>query len=122
MGNGRAALLGPQPTIAIEKPKVSSSTGRVFVQSDYQDTSDKDELIVKDLRSASFNVESTIDRIKSSLMPRVAEVRYFNEADKDVADRALQEVRKTFPSATTVRVALPAPSGQLEVWLPRINN
>ena len=65
-------------------------------------------------------VASSVEKIDSLKMPIVAQVRYFNEADKPLAETALAQLQKQFPNAKLVRIALPAPTGQLEVWLPRV--
>lgn len=103
----------------IEQPKLVGTSGLVYVQRDRQDLSNNGESIVKALQNASFNVERNIERIDSSRMSKTAQVRYFNENDKALANRALTELQRLFPTAVLVRIGLPAPSGQIEIWLPR---
>lgn len=105
---------------SVVKPQVSAVLGKVYVQRDRLDTSAKGEQIVAALKAASLGVANSIERIDSSRMPTVAQVRYFNEADKPLAETALAQLQKQFPNAKLTRIALPAPTGQLEVWLPRI--
>lgn len=106
---------------SVVKPQVSTVSGRVFVQRDQLDTSTKGEQVVGALKAASLGVVSTIERVDHSSMPTVAEVRYFNEADKPLAETALAQLQKQFPNAKLTRISLPAPTGQLEVWLPRVS-
>lgn len=106
----------------VEQPKLVGTAGRVYVQRDHQDLSNKGENIVKALQNASFSVERNIERIDSSRMPKTAQVRYFNENDKVLANRALTDLQKLFPTAVLIRIGLPAPSGQIEIWLPRVQD
>jgi hypothetical protein len=103
----------------VTKPQVLAATGRVYVQRDRVDSTSKAESVVAALQSAAFGVAGSIERIDSSRMPKAAQVRYFNEGDRPGAERALVELQKQFPDAKLVRVGLPAPVGQLEVWLPK---
>jgi hypothetical protein len=52
-------------------------------------------------------------------MPTTPQVRYFNAADKDSADAAVLLLKTIYPNAFAKYVGLPAPAGQLEVWLAR---
>jgi hypothetical protein len=106
--------------ITIEQPQLVSTSGRVSVQRDRLDLSNKGENIVKALQSASFSIEHNIEPVDSSHMPRIAQVRYFNENDKVLANKALTELKKLYPTAVLVRIGLPAPSGQIEIWLPGV--
>jgi hypothetical protein len=105
--------------VAVTKPEVIGGTGRVYVQRDRADLTNKAKLIVDALRAASFNVVSKVETVDSARMPKAAQVRYFNESDKPMAEGALREFQKQFPNASIVRIGLPAPSGQLEIWLPK---
>jgi len=51
-----------------------------------------------------------------SYMP---EIHNFNAADKNSADAAVLLLKTVYPNAFVKYVGLPAPSGQLEVWLAR---
>ena len=96
------------------------SRGRVYVQRDREDGSDNAEKIVSNLAKARFDVEKRIERIDSSRMPKRGQVRYFNDSDKGLAEAALRELQKQYQNANIIRIGLPAPKGQLEVWLPRV--
>jgi hypothetical protein len=95
----------------------------MYVQEDTADTPEDGAKVVQLLRSGwpAANVESAVQRIASQKMPVVAQVRYFNAADEGLANRCLGILRQAYPGAHAVRVGLPSPSGQLEVWLPRRN-
>lgn len=106
--------------LVLNIPQASSNPGKIYVQRDRLDTSAAGEAIVASLKSKSFTVATGIERIDTSRMPKTAQVRYFNDSDKSAAEKALAELQKQFPTAILLRVGLPAPSGQLEVWLPRV--
>ena len=44
----------------------------------------------------------------------------FNESDLAIANRCVEILRKAYPDARVVRIGLPSPKGQLEVWLPKV--
>ncbi|HTF65699.1 MAG TPA: hypothetical protein VK638_23725 [Edaphobacter sp.] len=52
-------------------------------------------------------------------VPDVAQVTYFNASDEAFANRYVEILKQAYPSARVVRIGLPSPKGQLEVWLPR---
>lgn len=107
--------------ISVTKPSVViNSAGRTYVQRDKLDSSGNANLIVTALKASSFSVGTAVEAIESRRMPKLAEVRYFNESDQFKAEGAVLILRAKFPDAVVRRVALPAPPGQLEVWLPRI--
>lgn len=106
-------------TPIVSKPVATRDLGRVFVQRDRMDVSRTADIIVASLKAGSFKVASSIEVIDSSKMPRLAQIRYFNDGDKQSAEQALIELKKHFPSAILSKVSLPAPVGQLEVWLPK---
>jgi hypothetical protein len=66
--------------------------------------------------------KTKVQRIPSQKMPNVAQVRYFNDADSALADRCVGILRKVYPNARAVRIGLPSPKGQLEVWLPKVES
>lgn len=106
--------------VSVTKPTVVSGTGRVYVQRDKQDVSGKAELVVASLRASSFKVENSVELIDTKRMPEVPQVRYFNKEDQPNAETAVLKLREIFPNAVVVQISLPAPTGQLEVWLPRV--
>ena len=103
----------------VSTPAVSQASGKVYVQRDRMDASGRGATIVASLKAANFDVASAIEPVDTGRMPRVPQVRYFNDQDKARAEAALQKLKSQFPNATLSRVSLPAPVGQLEIWLPR---
>jgi outer membrane protein OmpA-like peptidoglycan-associated protein len=102
-------------------PQAPEGGVHMYVQEDAGDTPEDGAKVVQLLRTGwpTANVESAVQRIPSQKMPDVAQVRYFNAADEALADRCIAILRRAYPGARAVRVGLPSPSGQLEVWLPR---
>lgn len=101
-------------------PSTPSGTGRIYIQKDRQDTSSASQDVLKNLRAASFKVQSNIESIDSSKMPRIAQVRFFNESDREQAQKAANALKLQFPDISVIRLNIPSPIGQLEVWLPRV--
>lgn len=101
-------------------PSTPSGTGRIYIQKDRQDTSSASQNVLNNLRAASFKVQGSIESIDSSKMPRIAQVRFFNESDRELAIKAANALKSQFPDISVIRINLPSPSGQLEVWLPRV--
>jgi hypothetical protein len=94
----------------------------MYVQEDVQDTPASGAKVVELLKTRwpSAKVENKVQRIPSQKMPDVAQVRYFNGADAAMAQRCVEILRKAYPNARVVRIGLPSPKGQLEVWLPKV--
>ena len=99
--------------------EVAQGTGLSYIQIDAGDTSNNAFQLEKDLRAANIRIADDIEKIQSSQMPAVSQVRYFNDSDKSKAEEILQIVRKIKPNAIGLRVGLPAPIGQTEIWLTR---
>lgn len=118
-----ALTAGPTVSVlSVETPKSSSRPALVYIQRDRLDMTNQAQTVAQNLKSASYSLADSIEAIDTSKMPRQAQVRYFNVEDKEDAERALIEVRKVFPSATAVPIrGIPAPKGQLEVWLAKNN-
>ena len=95
----------------------SASGGKVFVQQDKGDPVDA-QAVVADL-GKTFTVAKTIEKIDTK-MPKDPQVRYFNETDRGKAEQITAELKvKGYATAEPVRLGLPAPVGQVEVWLPK---
>ena len=109
-------------TTTVSLPTVLAANGRIYVQKDRADNSTIAENIVKQLMNASFPVDKTVEKIDSSRVPKVAQIRYFNQDDKDQAGRVAEILKGNLPNIKLVRIGLPAPKGQLEVWLPQVKN
>jgi hypothetical protein len=130
-GTGKSAVTSPTTPKRVEAvPRVSSPAGNLeqshsqahmYIQEDAADSREDGAKVVQLLRRGwpTANVESAVQRIPSQKMPEVAQVRYFDAADEALANRCIAILRQAYPGARAVRVGLPSPSGQLEVWLPR---
>jgi hypothetical protein len=128
---GKSAVTSPTTPKRVEAvPPVSSPVGNLeqphsqahmFIQEDAADSLEDGAKVVQLLRTGwpAANVESAVQRIPSQKMPDVAQVRYFDAADEALADRCIAILKQAYPDARAVRIGLPSPKGQLEVWLPR---
>jgi len=120
-GKGIKALKLSDLALVVTPLRVIGTSGHVYIQRDRLDTTDRAESVAKQLQENSLAVTTSIEKIDGSYMPRLAQIRYFNDIDKPLALRALQELQKYFPDASLVKVELPAPVGQLEVWFPKVH-
>lgn len=127
---------GPTASIAHPTPKpveasvvsnrspasVEPEPPHMYIQMDVQDSPAAGAKVVQLLRVGwpSADVESKVQKIPTQKMPDTAQVRYFNESDLAIANRCLGILRQAYPNARVVRIGLPSPKGQLEVWLPKI--
>ena len=84
------------------------------------DTPASGSQIVSLLQADGFKVESRVERTADRVTPDRAQVRYFNEADKEHAMQVLETFKQKYPDAVLVPLKIRAPLGQLEVWLPRV--
>jgi hypothetical protein len=109
---------GPPPVGNLEQPH---SQAHMYIQEDAADTPEDGAKVVQLLHTGwpTANVEPAVQRIPSQKMPDVAQVRYFDAADEALADRCIAILKQAYPDARAVRIGLPSPKGQLEVWLPR---
>lgn len=110
--------------VAVEKPQAPvasnfTAAGTIYIQKDRADPTDRAGQVQQALRAAGLKVEQGIERIDTAKMPRRAQVRYFNAADKVRAEQVVTAVQAFFPNAKAARISVPAPAGQMEVWLPR---
>lgn len=94
----------------------------IFVEQDKNDAADAGAKVVHLLHSAwpQANVESKVENIPTEKMPGTAQVRFFNAGDADLANKCLAIFKQTYPNAHAVRIGLPSPQGQIEVWLPKV--
>jgi hypothetical protein len=107
------------PSITPRPVDLAQDKGLTYIQIDASDTTNNAVDLQKRLRSQNILVASDIEKIKASQMPAVTQVRYFNATDKAKAERILASVRELKPDAVSIRVGLPAPIGQTEIWLTR---
>lgn len=109
------------PSVTVRAPAPPSrQPGRIYVQRDAADRSGKADAIVTALGAADLPaVEPHVEAIAGDKVPAIAQIRYFNAGDAALVATALGILQRFYPNATTIRVRLPSPPGQLEVWLPR---
>jgi hypothetical protein len=125
-GNGQnwtTSTSRPQPVV--QNPAITPTqpgAAHIYVQMDKQDNPASGSKIVQLVTTAwpSAKVESKVQLIPTARMPNIAQVRYFNESDIDKANRCVKIIQQIYPDARVVRIGLPSPSGQLEVWLPKV--
>jgi hypothetical protein len=117
-----AAPATVQLTIHPATAPIAASTGtRIFVQADTSAPHTDAAAFVSFLQGAwpSATVVPQVEFVPSAKMPNSAQVRFFNAADEPLADKCLGIMKQKFPTARKVRIGLSAPTGQLEVWLPK---
>jgi hypothetical protein len=109
---------------AIGKPTAPAAqvVGRIFVQQDWRDDPANGAKVVELLRQHDLLVVAKVERIPSQKMPSTPQVRYFNVADLGMAQRVAGFLEGADLKVRVVRIALPSPSGQLEVWLRKIGS
>jgi hypothetical protein len=126
-GTSQNASVSPTTPKPVEAAVPSRSPASVdvrahmYVQEDATDTPEGGTKVVQLLRKGwpTANVESQVQKIPTQKMPEVAQVRYFNASDEAFANRCVEILKQAYPNARAVRIGLPSPKGQLEVWLPR---
>jgi hypothetical protein len=93
----------------------------MYIQEDATESPEDGTKVVELLRKGwpTANVEPQVQKIPSQKMPDAAQVRYFNASDEALANRCVGILKQAYPNARVVRIGLPSPKGQLEVWLPR---
>jgi hypothetical protein len=111
----------PVEAVASRSPASVDVGAHMYVQEDATDTPEAGTKVVQLLRKGwpTANIESQVQKIPTQKMPDVAQVRYFNASDEAFANRCLEILKQAYPNARVVRIGLPSPKGQLEVWLPR---
>jgi hypothetical protein len=122
--NASVSPTTPKPVEAAvpsRSPASVDARAHMYVQEDATDTPEAGTEVVQLLRKGwpTANVESQVQKIPTEKMPEVAQVRYFNASDEAFANRCVEILRQAYPNARAVRIGLPSPKGQLEVWLPR---
>jgi hypothetical protein len=104
---------------APSSPAVLSGGSRIYVQQDSADSAAVGKKTVSLLQAQKLNVTELVERIPTSKMPKLPQVRYFREADEAKAAEVLSIVRREYPQAQLVALRIPVPEGHVEVWLPR---
>jgi hypothetical protein len=120
--SGPPAPVGISPPV--QPPASQPSPPHIFVQMDVSDSPTSGAKVVQILRAEwpTANVESKVQQIPTQKMPNSAQVRYFNQPDLAIANRCLGILRRDYPNAQLVRIGLPSPTGQIEVWLPKVTS
>lgn len=113
-----AAAGSSEVRLAAPMRPVVAPGGRIYIQQDVADDSNPAGTVLAALKG--YNVVPKVEKIPSAKMPRAPQVRYFNEGDKSKAEEVAAALKSARLQAEVVRIALPAPVGQLEVWLPRV--
>ena len=93
--------------------------GMIYIQIDKADSTGVGDELAKELRQSSINVAGDIERVQTARMPKNSQVRYFHDEDRTKAEQIQSILKKTRPDVTIARFGLPAPIGQLEVWLTK---
>src|SRR5277367_1277202 len=122
--NASVSPTTPKPLEAAASSRSPASVdvrAHMYIEEDATDTPEAGTKVVQLLRKgwATANVESQVQKIPTQKMPDIAQVRYFNASDEAFANRCLQILKQRYPNARAVRIGLPSPRSQLEVWLPR---
>ena len=113
-----------QRTMTKAAPPAPGKSGpHMFVQMDELDKRSSGDKVVQLLRAQwpSANVESQVEKIRTRNMPKTAQIRYSNESDAAIAKRCVEILSSIYPNVQAVRIGIPSPTGQLEVWLPRVS-
>ena len=93
--------------------------GMTYIQMEEGDSSTAGIELINKLKELSWNVSSKVQRVEPTLMPKSSQIRYFHDADKVKADELQIALKATHPELTIVRLGIPAPTGQLEIWLTK---
>ena len=108
------------PALIVTAPGPVGGEGQIYVQQAEADTPASGSQVVSLLQTGGFKVEPRVERTADKVTPDRAQVRYFNEADKEHAMQVLETFKQKYPDAVLVPLKIRAPLGQLEVWLPRV--
>lgn len=94
---------------------------KIYIQQDVKDKADAGAKVIQLIRAAwpGANVVPKVERIPTAKMPPTPQVRFFNASDAALAEKLLAIFKQTYPKARVVRIGLPSPPGQIEIWLPK---
>lgn len=112
----------PAADIALTTPTVAAPTQsrhQIYVQQDSADSPALGKRFVQLLSDLKFDVSPLVERVPTSRMPSSPQVRYFHAEDESKAAQVLSTLKQDYPGAVLTPLRVPAPAGQLEVWLPR---
>lgn len=118
VANPGVAKLASRLNVTLAHPFVLTNAGMVFIQRDSADTSGRGDRAVALVRGLGLRVAGKVEAIESRKMPGRGEVRYFNPGDEALARRVAAALGEIAVFAVKP-IPLAAPSGQLEIWLPK---
>jgi hypothetical protein len=129
IGHHHAYFVGRPPPVApvaVSKPAralappAPASQGRLYIQRDVADDPASALAVQSGLTAQGYDVVKGIEKIPSAKMPSSAQVRYFNQADLAKATQVAAALKGLVnANVKVVRIPLPSPPGQLEIWLQR---
>lgn len=114
--------IAPSPVGAAGKvTEAIGANPRIFVQQDLRDAPETGSTVIKILKASWPNavVVPVVERVPTEKMPPTPQVRFFNASDAGLAAKCLEILKHSYPNARIVRIGLPSPQGQLEVWLQK---
>jgi hypothetical protein len=116
----------PPAPVAVSKPSQAATPapppgqGRLYIQRDVADDPETALAVRGGLKVEGYDVVDGIQAVPSAKMPNSAQVRYFNQADLAKATGVAAALKGlTHADVKVVRIPLPSPPGQLEIWLQR---
>lgn len=116
-----APIIREAQTAQVASPPIGNFVARVYLQQDAADPPAFGTRFAQALKDnwPKAQVIQQVEKIPSAKMPGGAQVRFFNAADLDIANKCRDHLKSIGIDARVVRVGLTAPQGQLEVWLPK---
>lgn len=100
-------------------PQTTATVGTVYIQAPDMDSRFAAEDLWRDLKAAGF--QSPGIELVSGRAPATPEVRYFNDADRPLAEQVAAIAAKRGLEGSVVKTIAnyTAPPGQMEFWYPR---
>lgn len=112
----------PPPNVAPAPEALAPGTPHIFLQQDAADNPAMGQQVAAQLSAQwpKARVETRVERVATSKMPSSPQIRFFNAADQDLANKCRDRLKTaTGIDARVVRIGLAAPAGQMEVWLQK---
>ena len=95
------------------------TSGTTYIQMEKGDPSTAGIELINTLKQLSWNVSNNVQKVEPTLMPKSSQIRYFHDEDKVNAEKLQNDLKTTHPELKIVRLVIPAPTGQLEIWLTK---
>jgi hypothetical protein len=116
------APLKAEPVKTASVETTAPAQAHIYIEQDVRDSKSNGVEVVALLNSKwpHARVEPRVEQIPSDKVPEDGQVRFFNDSDSSFAQKCLDILRAKYPDMRAVRIGLASPSGQLEVWLPRV--